>query len=428
MNTKKLLWAALSMTAVLMMTACSSDDNEMTEAPVAPSTTKTIPYTVTVGGDEATTRAHLEDDHKTITFEWTDKLYITGENIQGVLDITERSTNTATFSGELTYSGEGSPADDLPLTATLVSYEQEEGGTLISVDAAGAVTVNYPTAAYSSNLDDAVKEYSWLTGTSTYGARAFTLKQQTAFLNFEITFGIGTTAGTIPAVVSNNGSTVCTANVTTEDDYDYEYDYDFVKVNFVLPVPAGTTLRNATVKMGDNAPIAIGGDNKELKAKVYNVKRRISTLADAWIKDATVTVYFYHQYSTVGEPDYCTFYNTGFDGEDMFEWDFNSYWGYVGGNFNLPRQLILDEDNDNILIFKQNWGEGYVGDIDDNWEENGFQVTFNKETNTYTQWYGPGVKTIVDDQWYNPSYPPSFVRLEVNGWDVTSTLTEDPLE
>ena len=47
------------MTAVLMMTACSSDDNEMTEAPVAPSTTKTIPYTVTVGGDEATTRAHF---------------------------------------------------------------------------------------------------------------------------------------------------------------------------------------------------------------------------------------------------------------------------------------------------------------------------------------------------------------------------------
>ena len=415
------------MTAALMMTACSSDDNEMTEAPVAPSTTKTIPYTVTVGGDEATTRAHLEDDHKTITFELGDKLYITGENIQGVLDLTERSTNTATFSGELTYSGEGSPADDLPLTATLVSYEQEEGGSLISVDAAGAVTVNYPTAAYSSNLDDAVKEYSWLTGTSTYGARAFTLKQQTAFLNFEITFGIGTTAGTIPAVVSNNGSTVCTANVTTEDDYDYVYDYDFVKVNFVLPVPAGTTLRNATVKMGDNAPIPFGTDGQVLKAKVYNVKGKPkSTLADALTEGAYVTVYFTHQY---GKEQYCSFLNTGDYGEDMFEWNLIGSLGYIGSSASYARQLIIDEDNENILIFKQNWSESYyVDDIDEDWDENGFQVTFNLETKTYTQWYGPGVAQIYQAHSYDPLGPPSFIRLVVNGCDMTSELTEVPLE
>ena len=76
MKTKKLLWAALSMTAALMMTACSSDDNDTTEAPVAPSTTKTIPYTVTVGGDKATTRATVDSDNKTLRFATGDKLYI----------------------------------------------------------------------------------------------------------------------------------------------------------------------------------------------------------------------------------------------------------------------------------------------------------------------------------------------------------------
>ena len=136
-----------------------------------------------------------------------------------------------------------------------------------------------------------------------------------------------------------------------------------------------------------------------------------------------MTVYFNHQY---GKEQYCTFYNTGDYGEDMFEWKHGE--GYIGSSASYARQLIIDEDDENILIFKQNWDESYVGDIDDNWEQNGFQVTFNLETKEYTQWYGPGVKTIVEDQWYNPSDPPSFVRLEVNGYDVTSELTEDPLE
>ena len=62
MKKNSFLWAALSMTAALVMTACSSDDNNMTETPQAPSTSKTIPYTVTVGSGDATTRATVKDD------------------------------------------------------------------------------------------------------------------------------------------------------------------------------------------------------------------------------------------------------------------------------------------------------------------------------------------------------------------------------
>ena len=47
MKTKNMIWAALSMKAALVMTACSSDDNTV-ETPAAQQAVKTIPYSVTV--------------------------------------------------------------------------------------------------------------------------------------------------------------------------------------------------------------------------------------------------------------------------------------------------------------------------------------------------------------------------------------------
>ena len=275
MKTKNMLWAALSMTAALVMTACSNDDNDMTENPVAPSTSKTIPYTVTVS-DGATTRATVDSDNRTLKFATGDKLYITGTNIQGVLDITDGvgSSSNATFSGELTYSGEGSPADDLALTATLVSAQQTVG-TEVSVNDAGAVTVNYPTTAYCADVATAVQKYSNLTGTSTYGAKTFTLTQQTAFLNFVITFEDGTATGTaLSAVVSNNSATVCTANVTTTTESTK------VVAKFVLPVAKGITLNSAKVTMGSKVAISFGA-SQTLDGKVYNVKKTYYTLLSA---------------------------------------------------------------------------------------------------------------------------------------------------
>ena len=284
MKKNSFLWAALSMTAALAMTACSNDDNDMTEAPVAPSTSKTIPYTVTVGSGDATTRATVKDDptDRQLYFATGDKLYITGTNIQGVLDLQDGGageTNNVTFSGELTYDGSGSPADNLQLTATLVSAQQTVG-TQVSVNAAGAVTVNYPTTAYCSSINDAVQKYSNLTGTSTYGAKAFTLTQQTAFLNFEITFEDGTATNTpLTAVVNNNSSDICSASVTTETVSEN------VVAKFVLPVAAGTTLSSAKVTMGSKAAISFGA-SQTLDGKVYNVKK---TQAAAYTMAAAVT-------------------------------------------------------------------------------------------------------------------------------------------
>ena len=262
MKKNSFLWAALSMTAALVMTACSNDDNA-NESPVQQSTVKTIPYSVTVN-EGATTRATVESDNKSLKFADGDKLYISGTDIQGVLDIQTRQGTFATFSGDLTYLGSGTPASDLSLTATLVSAQQNVG-TEVSVDAAGAVTVNYPKKSYCGDVATAVQKYSNLTGTSTYSAKSFTLTQQTAFLNFVITFEDGTTTGTgLSALVSNNSAAVCTADVTTVTD-------NGVKAKFVLPVASGTALSGATVKMGDKAALAI--NNATLTGKVYNVKR-----------------------------------------------------------------------------------------------------------------------------------------------------------
>ena len=277
MKKNSFLWAALSMTAALVMTACSNDDNA-NESPVQQSTVKTIPYSVTVN-EGATTRATVESDNKTLKFADGDKLYISGTDIQGVLDIQTRWGTFATFSGDLTYSGSGTPASDLSLTATLVSAQQNVG-TEVSVDAAGAVTVNYPSTAYCSSVNDAVQKYSNLAGTSTYSAKSFTLNQQTAFLNFVITFEDGTTTGTgLSAVVSNNSAAVCTANVTTTTESEK------VVAKFVLPVAKGTTLSSANVKMGSKAAISFGA-SQTLDGKVYNVKK---TQAAAYTMAAAAT-------------------------------------------------------------------------------------------------------------------------------------------
>ena len=266
MKKNNILWAVLPMmAAALMTTACSNDDN-VNESPTEQSTVKTIPYSVTVN-DGATTRATVDSDNKTLKFAAGDKLYITGTNIKGTLDIqTGTGTASATFSGDLTYSGEGSPAADLALTATLVSAQQTVD-TEVSVNDAGAVTVNYPTTAYCADVATAVQKYSNLTGTSTYSAKSFSLAQQTAFLNFVITFEGGTATGTaLNAVVSNGGSAICTASVTTTTESKK------VVAKFVLPVAKGTTLSSATVKMGDKEAISFGA-SQTLDGKVYNVKK-----------------------------------------------------------------------------------------------------------------------------------------------------------
>ncbi|MBP3795350.1 MAG: hypothetical protein ILA23_04870 [Bacteroidales bacterium] len=269
------------MAAFLVMAACNkvdvlSDDNTSDEtsdvtSEVTSEPEITIPYTVTVGSCEPDTRATVDANFQTLRFAAGDKLYITGTNIKGVLDITSGvgETSGATFSGNLIFSGEGTPSDGLALTATLVSAQQTVGSE-VSVDSAGAVTVNYPTTAYCSDVYEAIQKYSLLTGNSTYVEKSFSLDQKSSFFNFEITFEDGTTSGTeLTAVVNNYGEIIGNANVitTTVDEN--------VVAKFVLPWTSSRLLNGASVKMGDKVAIPFGStwDSQSVKGKVYNVKK-----------------------------------------------------------------------------------------------------------------------------------------------------------
>ena len=271
-----MIWAALSMTAALVMTACSNDDNTVETPAAQQAIVKTIPYSVTVNGG-AGTRATVADDpsdattyHKTLKFATGDQLYISSDSrtdLKGTLTLKagdEGKSNGATFEGSITYTGDA-PEGTTEIKATLV------GSSNVGVQITdGKVTgVSYPSDAYCDDVAEAVQKYSNLTGTSTYSSKSFKLSQQTAFLNFEITFVDGTAENTtLSTVVNNNSTDICTASVKTKKDGEK------VVAKFVLPVASGTTLSSANVKMGDNAAISFGA-SQTLTGKVYNVKKTI---------------------------------------------------------------------------------------------------------------------------------------------------------
>ena len=196
----------------------------------------------------------------------------------------------------------------------------------------------------------------------------------------------------------------------------YEENYNTM---WAIMLP-GTNLSTATVEYGeiefDMEPPTSLAANTFIR---QNITINDVTFERAWEEGAYVTIYFNHQY---GDNQSCTFHNTG---DYEFEWE--SGEGYIGSDGSIGRSLMIDAEDENLLVFKQNWGEGYVG-IDDNWDENGFQVTFNKETKECTQWYGPGVAHIYDPFYTGNGYPPAFTRLVINGVDFTGELTILPVE
>lgn len=266
MKTKSYFQALVMMVPTLLLIACSNNDDVNRVS----SQTQIIPYTVSVNS-EASTRATVDADFQTLKFASGDKLYVSGTNISGVMDIqTGMGTASATFSGSLTYTGSGSPADNLALTATLVSAQQNPG-TEVTVATDNTVTVNYGTAL-CADVNEAVQKYSLLTGTSTYAQKSFSLTQQTAFLNFAITLVDGTTVGTdVSATVANVGGSDRTGTVATVAD-----GTDVV-AKFVAPV-AKQALSGASVTVGSNAAFAFG-ESKVLAAKVYNLNRKIVNLS-----------------------------------------------------------------------------------------------------------------------------------------------------
>ena len=246
------------MTALLLCTACSSDDVTTDKAAAAVPEGKVIHYTATVGeGDE--TRATLNGGKK-YEYQVGDKLVITGTDISGELTLTGDPGTTATFEGDLTYTGEGTPADNLELKAVLVS--ESNAMTTLTFD-----TAEYPTTAIASTLAEAVEKYSHFIGTSSYADKSFSLSQQTSFLNFTVTLTAGFAETEYNVTITNGGSTVRTGSVTTA-----EVDSKLV-AQFVAAMPKGATMNGATVQLGSMDVVSFGGTTILDANKIYNINK-----------------------------------------------------------------------------------------------------------------------------------------------------------
>ena len=252
-----LLFAIISL---LLNTSCSKDD--VTSGESTEPKGSVIHYSATVS-DGSNTRATLDDEKKYI-FETGDILRITGTNISGDLTLkTGAGTNSAIFEGDLTYTVSGTPDASLELKAVLVSTNNAM--STLTYEAA-----TYPTTAIASTLAEAVQKYSYFKATSTYGAKSFTLDQQSAFLNFTVTILDGTSTGDPLSIDINNGGTsVRTGTVTTATS-----GSDIV-AQFVAVFPVGTTMSNASVQLGSKAAIPFGGSTALAANKIYNIKKTI---------------------------------------------------------------------------------------------------------------------------------------------------------
>ncbi|MBP5518267.1 MAG: hypothetical protein J6X91_06400 [Bacteroidales bacterium] len=264
-----------AMLVVAAMFSCSKADQPVIEddpvveeeKPVAP-VARIIHYSVNVKNGGSSTKATISGE-KSQVFETGDVLRITGEEISGDLTLVSGAgSQSAVFSGDLEYEGEGDPADDLLLSATLISTSDvlNSGG-------------NYNTAVVSS-LGEAVQKYSSLTGESTYAQKSFNLSQGSTFVSFKIISSGLNGLYTITLSDENNNSASNTINISKGNAF------------FAIAFPGGTVLKNALITItdaGDNVVWTrkFGGANTSLgTGKLSTVTDKIK-VGDVFYSDGT---------------------------------------------------------------------------------------------------------------------------------------------
>ena len=257
---KKYMKALPAVAALLLTAACSNDDFETIETP-QPAKERIIHFTANVDNGAAT-RATLSYDR--YYFVSGDKLYVWGENISGELTTTGSGTS-ATFTGDLTYTGEGEPKG-IFLNAVVKGVKDQILGTFAEFKANG-YNPSY-TTGLATDKKDAVEKFSYLLSSNNYcdfsqpkPSCYFEPYQQSAFISFNITLEDGTAEGeNITVTVNNGGSAVCSGSVKTVKVG------DAIKAQFTAAFPDETTLSGATVKLGDRDAISFASSNPTLLA------------------------------------------------------------------------------------------------------------------------------------------------------------------
>lgn len=228
-----------------------------------------VHYRAEVSGSEQT-KATLDEIDRHYIFERDDLLYVVdkgteGDKLYGYLFLTSGAGSTkAVFEGDLMYFVETvpasgiyepeRPANNLAVTATLVSKTQRDSGVYtFEDDNDGKIDTgpNFVGDGCATSFKEAVQKYSTFTADATYGNPSFSLVQGTAFLLFSLSFDDGIAGPLTVSVTNNNGAqTLFSHSVTPDVNYE---------ASFVAAFPGGTiTLSNAKLTITDG-----GSFNKE---------------------------------------------------------------------------------------------------------------------------------------------------------------------
>jgi len=261
--------------SVLLAGICSCQE----EQPITPpdEVASTIHYRATVTSGIGS-RASLDDNDHYI-FEAGDRLYVvSGDDMYGFLTLMSGVGNdTAVFEGELTCVGSFEPSDSTPLSATLVSVNDE-----IHTCTDGNITIAYPSE-FATDFADAVSRFSNFTASSTYAESSFILAQQSSFLLFNVSLPYG-----------EDVSTEATAVLKIGDDELRNASVGKISksgvaiASFAAAFPAETVFTNASITVNGSvfSLSSPGTDGKLVANNYYNIVRSTFTAPDVFTFEA----------------------------------------------------------------------------------------------------------------------------------------------
>ena len=276
-NIFKALALAMLMPAMLLTTACSSDDDAVnTETANHKGYALPVTLDVTRQGDEATTRATFNESTKKLSFSTGDKLFVNGGHataglFAGTLDY---DSKTGKFSGTILTKEKFTGTADALLSgankveATLLpagfeGYEyisvQENNGYDAKIDNDAAKAIALTKAA-------AVEQFSF----ETVGGynNGFALAPNNAIVSFTIS---GLTASTnVDVVFIKNNTTYISKSVATNASG---------TATFAIGLYDGVDLSSFTLMVGGKTITHVSGSKTVSRGHIYNIERSASVVA-----------------------------------------------------------------------------------------------------------------------------------------------------
>ena len=305
MNTKtifKTLAFAMTMPAMLLTTACSSEDDAIANPENNAKKGYTLPVTINVTRQDDGTRATYDATDKKLSFSEGDKLFIKGhESTMNAGDFAGTlvyDALTGQFSGTITTENEWTGAAEYlfsaaafesigQLSATLLPAGYDEIGfltisgsgysaTLADLDYTKAVATDKATAIEQFSLEQAGKtEYDYNSSTQ---SGTFALTPQNAILNFTAVTGQWGKAPANSSVSLQAGETTISGSVAP-----VEGDYSRALANFAIAVAGSASPSSLTLTV-DGTSVSLGS-HILTAGKIYNQKCANINVMSPYIQD-----------------------------------------------------------------------------------------------------------------------------------------------